>query len=665
MHDHPGTFIVLEGADGAGKGTQFRLLEARLKAIGYEVEVFDFPRYDQPSSHFVKNFLNGEYGAAKDISPYTASLFFALDRFEAGPDIKKALNEGKIVLSNRYVGSNMAHMGSRFTDHTERRGFFVWEDNLEYELLQIPRPSLNVLLKVPAEISFELIKKKEPRSYTDKTHDELEKDIDHLQASIETYNLLCDLFPKDFIPIDCVQNGQLLSIPEISDLIWAAVRPLLPAHKPNPARSLTLKLKDSHRGSMTKETQDTTIASDTLVYATDNLSLLALNVAAAAGADIKRTKPSAEAEGKYYELSELPKGLKKVFGDTSLRWLKINKQLKKDLKHYLHTKRTSKNNSNRSEEADEATKLITPLALLTPAKVLVPRNQIKVVVEELSASSLSEVKKLAKALQSAASAQWPDAFKPMDYNPKLQPQKANNTIMELAERSLPHNLADTAESVKLLKSWPRNEFEILSSSLYPFSNLGRDDIQAEVENWDYQQKYQALQAIATKPANFRHIRYHLDIVCDLNTMGQLRQSELAADSAIQPPTPRYGYEVPSIIEDAGLEDLYMEAFDESLKLYSAFQPEGEDKAGYALLSGHKTRIHFTVDAATLAIEFARPSPSPNYRSLLQSIKIKVTEAHPLLWESLTASTALLPSSTAVLKPTRRRRRSNRTPKSKR
>jgi dTMP kinase len=181
MNSEQGIFIVLEGVDGSGKGTQFRLLTERLKAVGYDVEVFDFPRYEQPSSHFVRNYLNGEYGDAAGISPYTASLFFALDRYEAAPQIKKAIQQGKIVLSNRYVGSNMAHQGGKFTNSGEQRGFFIWEDGLEFQMLGIPRPTLNIFLRVPAEISHELIVKKAKRSYTDNSHDQHEADIEHLK----------------------------------------------------------------------------------------------------------------------------------------------------------------------------------------------------------------------------------------------------------------------------------------------------------------------------------------------------------------------------------------------------------------------------------------------------------------------------------------------------
>lgn len=232
-------FIVLEGSDGSGKGTQFRLLAERLKAVGHEIAVFDFPRYDEPSSHFVKKYLNGEYGPASEVSPYIASIFYALDRYEASPQINKALKEGKIVLANRYAGSNMAHQGAKFTSLAEQRGFFMWADSLEYEMFKIPRPNLNLFLKVPPEISYELVAKKQKRSYTKQKRDQHEADIDHIHRSSAAYDLLCKLLPKDFKEIKCTSGNKLLSVIEINDLIWDAIKTLLPPPK-RPGKSITL-----------------------------------------------------------------------------------------------------------------------------------------------------------------------------------------------------------------------------------------------------------------------------------------------------------------------------------------------------------------------------------------------------------------------------------------
>ena len=148
--DKNGLFLVVEGTDGSGKGTQFKLLVDKLTAEGYDVATFDFPQYEQPSSYFVREYLNGNYGTADEVGPYTGSLFYALDRYQAAPAIREALAAGKVVIANRFTGSNMAHQGTKFNHSEERRGYFIWLDNLEFQMLNIPRPDKSIVLRVPA-----------------------------------------------------------------------------------------------------------------------------------------------------------------------------------------------------------------------------------------------------------------------------------------------------------------------------------------------------------------------------------------------------------------------------------------------------------------------------------------------------------------------------------
>ncbi len=244
MANHPGIFIVIEGADGSGKSTQFRLTVERLKAVGHEVEVFKFPQHELSSSFFVDKYLKGEYGPAKDVSPYTASLFYALDRFHASSRIKKALRTGRVVVADRYVGSNMAHQGSKFSNPAQQRGFFMWEDNLEYQVLGIPRPDTNIFLRVPAEISVRLMNERSKWSYDGLKLDQHESDIDHLRKTVATYDSLCRLFPKDFKKVEAVADGRLLGIVQINDLIWQTIKPILPEPR-RKGKGTVLKLDTS------------------------------------------------------------------------------------------------------------------------------------------------------------------------------------------------------------------------------------------------------------------------------------------------------------------------------------------------------------------------------------------------------------------------------------
>ena len=86
-----GRLIVIDGTDGTGKTTQTALLVKRLKKEGYPVSIADFPRYGLPSAYFVEQYLNGRYGTADEVDPHAASLFYALDRYDASQNLKKQL----------------------------------------------------------------------------------------------------------------------------------------------------------------------------------------------------------------------------------------------------------------------------------------------------------------------------------------------------------------------------------------------------------------------------------------------------------------------------------------------------------------------------------------------------------------------------------------------
>lgn len=222
-----GTFIVIEGSDGSGKSTHFALLKEYLEGAGKEVASYKFPQYDKPSSYFSVKYLNGEYGDAGKLGAYKPSLFYALDRFDAAANIRADLEAGKIVLCDRYVGSNMAHQGQKIKDEKERRAYFEWVYNLEFQILGIPEPDTNIVLLMPPAHAFKLMGRREKREYTDKQHDIHEADISHLERAVATYQELTELYSKTFTPVHCAGDDSLYSINDIQAKIRALVIPRL------------------------------------------------------------------------------------------------------------------------------------------------------------------------------------------------------------------------------------------------------------------------------------------------------------------------------------------------------------------------------------------------------------------------------------------------------
>ena len=132
-----GKLIVLDGTDGSGKTTQLKLLIETLEAENYNVATVDFPQYGTKSAGPLEEYLNGKYG---QVNPYAASIFYAIDRFDVAFQIRSWLEQGKLVIANRYVTANAGHQGGKIADNIERIKYFKWLDNLEYNIFNIPKP---------------------------------------------------------------------------------------------------------------------------------------------------------------------------------------------------------------------------------------------------------------------------------------------------------------------------------------------------------------------------------------------------------------------------------------------------------------------------------------------------------------------------------------------
>ena len=100
-----GLFICVEGLDGCGKTTQTKLLVRKLRKMGWDAVYTAEPSRGKIGQFIKKYCLHGE----KRTSSIVEALLFAADRFEhVEREVIPALNEGKVVVSDRYVYSSLA-----------------------------------------------------------------------------------------------------------------------------------------------------------------------------------------------------------------------------------------------------------------------------------------------------------------------------------------------------------------------------------------------------------------------------------------------------------------------------------------------------------------------------------------------------------------------------
>jgi dTMP kinase len=212
-------FIVIEGPDGSGKATQTKLLTNFLKKKKNKVKKIDFPQYGKKSAGLVEEYLNGKYGKPKEVGPYRASIFYACDRYDASFKMKRWIENGYIVVADRYISSNVAHQGGKIKNKEKRRKYLKWLYDLEYNIFEIPKPEATIVLKTSTEFSYKLSSKIKDKEKIIKKHlylgkrkrDVHEKDKDHLRDSLKVYLEMAKEYPKDFKVIECIEKGKLLS----------------------------------------------------------------------------------------------------------------------------------------------------------------------------------------------------------------------------------------------------------------------------------------------------------------------------------------------------------------------------------------------------------------------------------------------------------------------
>lgn len=217
-----GKLIVIEGIDGSGKNTQVQLLVKSLQKKGFKVSTLSFPDYQSVFGKEIANYLNGGFGDAKAVHPKLIAMLYSGDRFLSKPKMIEALENSNYLIIDRYTSSNVAHIGSKVEDETERNQLVDWILDLEYNQYQLPKPAATVFLNVPPFFSDELVLKKAEREYTKLKKDLHEGDKQHLIQAHNAYIALANKEPNWHV-LECVQDDQLRSIESISEELLKTV----------------------------------------------------------------------------------------------------------------------------------------------------------------------------------------------------------------------------------------------------------------------------------------------------------------------------------------------------------------------------------------------------------------------------------------------------------
>ena len=215
-----GKLIVIEGTDCSGKQTQTDELVKNLKNMGLKAISFSFPNYASPTGEIIGEYYLGKNNKSlfkegiENVNPKISSLYYAADRAYNINIIKKYLENDYIVILNRYVESNMAFQGGKIKDIKKRHMLYEWLDNLEFVLLDLPRPDMVLFLYLPYEQVCILKKSKRKPVNENLLH----------MAEI-AYFELSSIY--DYQKINCLKDDELRSIEDISKEILNKVEDYL------------------------------------------------------------------------------------------------------------------------------------------------------------------------------------------------------------------------------------------------------------------------------------------------------------------------------------------------------------------------------------------------------------------------------------------------------
>lgn len=161
--------IVIEGIDGSGKSTQIKLLKDYLTQRRYRCEFLHFPQTDAPFfGELISRFLRGEFGTLDKVDPWLVAMLYAGDRKDASNLIRGWLENGNLVLLDRYTYSNIAYQCAKLEKKEDQEALMKWILDLEFDHFAIPRPDLNIFLDVP--FSFTEKKLSSSRSGNDRKY---------------------------------------------------------------------------------------------------------------------------------------------------------------------------------------------------------------------------------------------------------------------------------------------------------------------------------------------------------------------------------------------------------------------------------------------------------------------------------------------------------------
>lgn len=684
-----GRFYVFEGIDGCGKSTQTKLLADYYKSKGYQVEKIDFPQHGERSSAMVDDYLTGKYGEAKNVAPEVASIFYATDRYDASFKIKKWLDEGKIVISDRYLVSNVGHQGGKILNNRDEwRKYVSWLYNLEYNVFKIPKPDYTFILKTSAEFSARLAnnvtdkeKADKRKSYLgdDKKQDIHEKDNSHLENALNSYLMVAKEYPNDFKVIECLQGAELMS-PEIihkkiievieeenkhmkvERRIYTLPNSLMPevravtfakcSRSADPFDKIAAELTEEKSAEFNEKWVvgfgHSSVAEHAVVsIAVENVSNIATKIiedARLASFTEKSSRYQIFNKEKLYVPEKIANSqLKDVYMDAVNSLMDAYEQMTPTMMSFVKQKYPKPaeqdeklfNMVSKARACDNLRYLL-PAATLTNLGMTINTRELEHLIMKLLSHPLQEMQDIGKELKERAMEAVPTLVKFANKNNYLV--KTKEELKKISRWELGDE-AGANQAVAIVNYEKDAENKLVASLLYPYSDLAYEDIIKKVRNLSDEKKEKIIDESLKHREKFdqplrelEHVYYTFDILMDYGAFRDIQRHRMCTQSN-QPITVVHGYDLPPEIREAGFEDNFKEVVEKSVDAYNKIYKVFPDEAQYVVPMCFRKRVLITWNLRELHHFISLRSGKKghaSYRRIAQQCWRELNKIQPLL-----------------------------------
>ncbi|MFZ2153447.1 MAG: hypothetical protein WAV41_05375 [Microgenomates group bacterium] len=141
-----------------------------------------------------------------------------IDEYWGSQEIKKKIDRGLYVISNRYFTSNVHQVAKLSGDNQKEYRDWLWKTG--WKEMKIFKPDLIIVLFVDPDICYQNILNKQKREYAGVVNiDQAEANLEHQNRAAEEYRYMINTNPNWWVGIDCCEEGKLLSPEKIAKKI--------------------------------------------------------------------------------------------------------------------------------------------------------------------------------------------------------------------------------------------------------------------------------------------------------------------------------------------------------------------------------------------------------------------------------------------------------------